>query len=115
MHELSIMKNILEIVLDHGQQAGAEKISRINLNVGAFTDIVPRWAQGYFDMIAKDTIAEKAEIHIDTLPAVIKCRSCGSEAQVDIAHLHMECGSCQSKQVELISGRELRIESIEFE
>lgn len=114
MHELSIMKNILEVVLEYGEQAGAEKISRINLNVGAFMEIVPRWAQTYFDMISENTIAEKAEIHIDTLPAIIKCRSCGQEAQIDLKHLLKKCSNCQSEKIDLISGRELQIDSIEI-
>lgn len=115
MHELSIMKNILEVVLEYGEQAEAKKISRINIIAGAFTEFVPRYAQLYFDMISQNTIAEKAEIHIDTSPAIIKCRLCGNETQVDIRHLHMRCNSCQSEEVELISGRELSIDSIEIE
>lgn len=114
MHELAIMKDILEVVLEYGEQAKAEKISRINLNVGAFTEFVPRWAQTYFNMIAENTIADKAEIHIDTIPAVIKCRSCGTETEIDIKHLLTECSKCQSKQIDLISGRQLQIDSIEI-
>lgn len=114
MHELSIMQNILGIVLEYGQQARAGKITRINLIVGEFTEIVPRYAQMYFDMIAQNTIAEKAEIHVDTSPAIIKCRICGSLTKLDVRHLHMECGTCHSGQVELVAGRELSIDSIEF-
>lgn len=115
MHELSIMKNILEVVLESGEEMGAKKISRINIIAGAFTEFVPRYAQLYFDMISQNTIAEKAEIHIDTSPAIIKCRFCGSETQVDIRHLVMKCNRCHSEQVELISGREIMIDSIEIE
>lgn len=115
MHELSIMKNILEVVLEYGERAGAQKISRINIKAGAFTEFVPRYAQLYFDMISQNTIAEKAEIHIDTSPAIVKCRSCGTETQIDIRHLLKACNSCHSNQIELISGRELSIDSIEIE
>jgi hydrogenase nickel incorporation protein HypA/HybF len=108
------MKNILEVALEYGEQAGAETITRINLNVGAFTEFVPRWAQLYFNMIAQSTIAEKAEIHIDTVPAIIKCRSCGSETQIDLKHLLTKCSNCQSAQIDLISGRQLQIDSIEI-
>lgn len=115
MHELSIMKNILEVVLEAGQQTGAKKISRINVIAGAFTEFVPRYAQLYFDMISKNTIADQAEIHIETTPAIIKCCLCGSETQVDVKHILMMCNSCKSEEVELISGREICIDSIEIE
>ncbi|HWQ75040.1 MAG TPA: hydrogenase maturation nickel metallochaperone HypA [Syntrophomonas sp.] len=115
MHELSIMKNILEIVLKYGEKAEAKKISRINLNIGSFMEFVPRYAQLYFDMISQNTIAEKAEIHIETIPAKIKCNSCGHETEIDIKHLLKACNQCRSEQIELISGRELQIDSIEIE
>lgn len=115
MHELSIMKNILEVVLEYGVQARAQKISRININAGAFTEFVPRYAQLYFDMISQNTIAEKAKIHINTTPAIVKCRLCGQETEIDIKHLIKTCTNCRSEQIELIAGRELQIDSIEIE
>lgn len=115
MHELSIMKNILEVVLEYGEQAEVGKISRININAGAFTEFIPRYAQLYFDMISQDTIAEKAEIHVKTLPAIVKCRECGEEISIDIRHLINTCPNCRSERIELIAGREIEIDSIEVE
>ncbi len=115
LHELPIMENILELALEYGEQAEAEKITKINIVAGAFTEIVPRYAQIYFDMIAQNTKAAEAQIHISRLPAIIKCKICGTETEISVQNLLKTCSNCQSKQIELISGQQLMIDSIEIE
>lgn len=115
MHELGIMKNVLEVALEYSEMNCVKKIQAINLSVGALSDIVPQYAQMFFELIAKDTVAENAKINIEKIPAKIRCRSCGTETEMDINHLINECDKCGSKSIELISGREFRVNSMEVE
>lgn len=115
MHELGIMKNVLEVALEHGEQQQVSKILAVNLEVGALSDIVPEYAQMFFELISKDTIAEKAKIVIEKIPARIKCRSCGAVIEMDISNLLHACDQCDSQSIELISGREFRMVSMEVE
>jgi len=105
----------MDVVLEHAKKANAEKVSKINLEVGALSDIIPSWAQLFFDMISKNTIAEKAQLIIDKKPAKIKCHSCGQEIEMDVNHLLYSCNECGSEKIELISGNEFRIISIEIQ
>ncbi|HWQ75578.1 MAG TPA: hydrogenase maturation nickel metallochaperone HypA [Syntrophomonas sp.] len=114
MHELSIMNQVMDIVIEHAETAHAQKVCKINLEIGALSDIVPRWAQMFFDMVSQDTLAETAELVIDSKPAAIKCRSCGKETTMDINHLLYSCRECGSEKIELISGDQFRITSIEI-
>ncbi len=114
MHELSVMSNILDIVLEYAGKNGATRVSKIYLVVGDLSDLVPEWMQTYFDFVSKDTIADKAELHITRVPAVLKCRSCSFEFTLSRENWQFSCPSCSASDVELLSGREFTVESIEI-
>lgn len=115
MHELSIMEHVFDIVLEHAQQANAQKVRTVNLSIGALSDILPRWAQLYFDLVSKDSIAENAKLVFNVIPAIIRCRSCGNEFEFDRDHPQYFCSKCHSKYVQLVSGKEFRITNIEVQ
>ena len=109
------MSNILDIVLEYAGKAGAKKVSKINLNVGDLSDLIPEWMQRYFEFVSKDTIAEKALLEINRIPAVIRCRQCDHEFTLNRENWQFSCAKCQSSDIELVSGREFTVESIEVE
>ncbi len=115
MHELSIMGNILDIVLEHAAAHSVKRVSRISLEVGELSDIIPEWMQTYFDFVSKDTIAEKAVLSIDRVPAVLRCKSCANEFTITRENFQFTCTACDSADVELLKGREFKILSIEVE
>ncbi|MEQ8202024.1 MAG: hydrogenase maturation nickel metallochaperone HypA [Syntrophomonadaceae bacterium] len=115
MHELGIMANVLDIALEYAEQNDVKKIRAINLEIGELSDIVPKIAQDFFGFIARDTIAENAILKIETIPARIRCRDCGTENDLDMDRPIYTCIECGSKSLQLISGREYRIASIEVE
>lgn len=115
MHELGIMKNVLEVALEYAEKNEVKKIRAINLTIGALSDIIPEYAQMFFELIAKDTIADNAKIIIEKIPARIRCRSCGTEIEMDLDHLLYSCSQCGSESIELVSGREFRVTSMEVE
>lgn len=115
MHELSIMGNILDIVLDHAARAHAKRISRINLEVGELSDLLPDWMQTYFDFVSRDTIADRAELTIAKVPAVLRCRVCRREFTMTRDSWQFFCPDCDSADIEIVTGREFKIISIEVD
>jgi len=109
------MSNILDIVLEYAGKAGAQKVSRINLLVGDLSDLIPEWMQTYFDFVSKDTIAENAKLEINRIPAVIRCKKCSHQFTLEKENWQFSCPQCQSAEIELVSGREFTVESIEVE
>lgn len=115
MHELSIMGNILDIVLDSARQNNARTVKRIQLRIGALSDVIPEWAQTYFDMLSKDTMADGAVLDIEKVPVVIKCKQCQNEFSFTKDDWQFSCTKCGATDIELLSGRELTVSSIEIE
>lgn len=86
---------------------------KINLKISEIMSIVPECVNFYFNVLSKGTIAENAKLEIELIPTMGKCMSCKKEFLVeDLAFI---CPDCLSRDVEMISGRELTIVSMEVQ
>ena len=113
MHELSIVESLLSVALEHAEKAEAEKILKINLVVGELAGVVRESVEFYFTFLSKDTVASQAIIHFNWVPAKFRCRNCGEIFVPE--RLSYTCPSCGDRQLDVIAGRELYIESLEVE
>lgn len=116
MHELSVMKSILDIVVKHAEINHVRKVRAIELKVGMLSDLEEEWMQRYFDYLSKDTIAAKAELRIQWNPIIFQCRECSTSFEIERTGLQeAACPSCGQKKLTLVSGREYRIKNMEVE
>ena len=113
LHELSITENILSIALEKAEEAKASRVSRINLVIGELSGVVDDCVEFYFGFLSKDTIAAQASLSFHHTPIQLRCRNCNSVFSPDNGD--WTCPNCQNQEVEIISGRDLYIESIEVE
>ncbi|MGD0780864.1 MAG: hydrogenase maturation nickel metallochaperone HypA [Dehalococcoidales bacterium] len=113
MHEASITESMLSLALEKAVEAKAGKITRINLVVGELSGVVPDCVQFYFDHISKNTIAEGAALNFEVKPTQIRCRKCNTVFTP--ANHEWACPKCHETSVEIASGRECYMESIEVE
>ena len=113
MHELAVTENILSIVTRHAGDSKASKVTDIHLVIGQLSSIVDDSVQFYWDIIAEDTICEKAQLHFSRIPARFHCLDCDHE--YEIPQSLTPCIKCGSMNVELLTGEEFYVESIEIE
>lgn len=113
MHELSITQSILEIALRYAEQAGARRITRLNLVIGDLSNIVGDAVQFYWDIVGKGTIAEGATLHFERVPATLRCLDCNRAFPLD--GREYACPSCGGERIALAGGDDFRLESIEVE
>ena len=113
MHELSITQSILSITLEQAKAAQANNINKINLIIGELSGVVDECVQFYFDLLSKDTIAAEASLSFDRPPTKLRCRNCDITFLPD--NLDWACPNCQEQKIEIISGRECYVESIEVD
>lgn len=107
MHELSIAESVVETVLE---RTGDRAVSAVRLEVGRLCGVVPDALQFCFELAVAGTPLEGAVLRIDAPPGRAHCRECGQDFTVDDLILLCECGSAA---VEVVSGRELTVRSVE--
>jgi hydrogenase nickel incorporation protein HypA/HybF len=113
MHESSITESLLSLALSKAAEAKAKKITRINLVVGELAGVVPECVQFYFEIISKDTLADGAALCFERKPTRIRCRKC--EKEFTPLNHDWACPDCHELSMEIVSGRECYMESIEVE
>jgi len=113
MHEMGIALEIIDIATASiPPEARSVKVERVNLKVGKLSAVVPDSLRFCFDIVSKDTPLAGAELVIEETPVVARCRDCG--ARWTIAEPVFTCQACESGTLEILSGRELDIVSIEI-
>ena len=113
MHEMGVAMQIIEIATASIPKTMAlARVERVNLKVGKLSAIVSDSLRFCFEIAAKDTPLERAELKIDEIPVVAHCNDCGF--QWTIEEPVFTCKKCTSGSIELLAGRELDIESIEI-
>jgi len=105
--------NILRIVEQSVPPGEDLRIKTIHLRVGKLTAIVPQSLRFCMEVVTKDTLAEGANLDFTEVPLVVECSECGQETEIE--RPPFKCSACESDQVEIISGREMIVESIEVE
>jgi hydrogenase nickel incorporation protein HypA/HybF len=112
MHEMGIALQIIEIATASlPVDLGAARVSKINLKIGKLAAVVPESLRFCFSVAIKDTLLKDAVLVIEEIPVVARCKDC--QAQWTINEPVFVCKTCQSGSLEILSGRELDIESIE--
>lgn len=107
MHELGITRNIVAIV---SENAGNKTVSRVTLDIGKLSAIMPDAIRFCFDICSKDTPLENARLEINEIPGQGRCDVCGNNINLELPYGQCECGS---RQITCIAGEELKIREME--
>ncbi|CAE6784182.1 MULTISPECIES: hydrogenase maturation nickel metallochaperone HypA [Nitrospira] len=106
MHELSITRNIVAIV---NERARGAKVTQVTLEIGQLSPVIPDAIRFCFDVVAKGTLLEGAQLEVIEVPGHGQCRDCGRD--VELRHLVARC-SCGSSNLVRLSGEELNIKQM---
>lgn len=113
MHELSVTKGIIKLCIEEGEKHKVKKINKINIKVGELTGLVPNCISYYFNIAAKGTIAEEAEIVIEKVPVSIQCETCSFEGKLGKNQYY--CPKCNGSKYKIIKGREFYLDTMEVD
>ena len=106
MHELAIAESVVSTVLE--RTGGRVRVVR--LRVGRLSGVVPDALTFCFELAATGTALEGARLEIAEQAGRAHCRACDSDFAMRDEFLLCDCGSAD---VELLSGRELQVTSVE--
>jgi hydrogenase nickel incorporation protein HypA/HybF len=85
-------------------------VTGVHLRVGKLSGVLPDAMRFCFDLISDGTTLSGAELLIEEPPGITHCRICGQDATMPDMIPLCPCGSAD---VEIISGRELMVTSVE--
>lgn len=113
MHEMGIAMQVAEIatasIPDDMKDA---QVERVNLKVGRLAAVVPESLRFCFEIITKETPLSGVKLNIEVVPVVARCKECNTEWTV--TGPAFICEKCNSGSIELLSGQELDIISVEI-
>ncbi len=107
MHELGLTMQVVSVV---SQRAGEARVSRVVLEVGKLAAVLPDAMAFCFELCAAGTPLEGASLEIVEVPGVARCRACDGRVELERPVGQCRCGS---RELEWISGDELRIREME--
>ena len=83
------------------------------MKVGHLRQVVPSALSFSFGLVAEGTPVEGADLEMEEVPAVGLCRKCSTESR--LVNFPLQCGACEGFDLEILSGEELLVESLELE
>jgi hydrogenase nickel incorporation protein HypA/HybF len=110
MHELSISSAIVATAVAH---ASGRRVSVVSVRIGHMRQAVPSSLRFYFEIVARDTVVEGAELELEVVPGRLRCNACEHDWSVESPAFR--CPQCRSGDVAVLSGSELEVESIQVE
>ena len=115
MHEMSLVRSVVDIVLEHAKKTQAREVRAVHLVIGEGRDVVQDYMDGLFKFLARDTVAARADLVIRTTPLTVRCNRCGHVFPIDFARPETwVCPECAApRDYKLNSGMEFVIDSIE--
>jgi hydrogenase nickel incorporation protein HypA/HybF len=113
MHEYSVTKSLVDLCNREADKNNIKMIAKINLKIGKFTGFSPDSIEFYFEHLKVNTKCSNAKIEFEETPIKIKCHNCGKQHVIDEPILL--CPNCGSGEIDLLTGREFLVTSIEGE
>ena len=113
MHELALCQALMTQVETIAREHRAQRVTAITLGMGPLSGVEAQLLQHAYPIASAGTVAEDAELSIQTTPVCVRCNSCGetSEARVN----RLVCGHCGDWRTDLVSGDELLLVSVELD
>lgn len=107
VHELAITQQIVELVVE---RVRGVHVRRVVVQIGKLSAVLPEAVRFCFDVAARGTPLEGAELVIDEPSGQVRCRACGIEFALEEPFGVCACGSVE---LEWLAGTELNILEVE--
>jgi len=109
MHEYSVTCDILKTVLEMSQ---GKEVKKITLVIGDMSSIIDDSVKLYWELLAENTLAEKAELEFKRIEGKFICNNC--KCEFPIKHSDFKCPNCGGETFKISEeSKYFYIESIE--
>lgn len=95
------------------RQADGRRVAKVRVRVGHLRQVVPSALEFSFGLVAEGTPLEGAELEMEEVPVSARCGGCGRRG--GIPDFPLQCRACGSSELEILTGEELLVESLDLE
>lgn len=113
MHELSIAESLIDMLEENGLTHHFTRVTKITLEIGVLAGIESASLFFCFAAVAQNTLAEGAQLVIESQPAIAICEHC--QQQLSVTNYYDPCPYCGQPRVKILQGEEMIIKSLEVE
>mgnify|MGYP000977343632 CR=1 FL=1 len=112
MHELAAASRLIDVLADAARRAGVPRVLGVRVAIGELSCLDPDTFAFAFEVASRGGPAAGCALEIARVVARLKCRTCGRERG---GHLLDACPGCGAMGVDVLEGREARIERVRLE
>jgi hydrogenase nickel incorporation protein HypA/HybF len=112
VHELAVCQGLIGQVARVAREQRASQVHAVTVAVGALSGVESGLLERAFTIARAGTVADQAQLHVETLPARIACGECAAEA--DVPANRLLCPRCANWRVRVVGGEELVLTHVEL-
>lgn len=113
MHELSLCEGIVQSLESAAKTNGYSKVKTVWLEIGHLAGVEKDALKFNFDIVTRNTLAENACLKIIDIPGTAWCLPCAE--LVSVSQRFDCCPKCESYQLQITGGDEMKIKELEVE
>lgn len=109
MHELSLCQAIAEVVKPYAE---GRKVEVVRIRVGTLRQVVPESLSFCWTLVRDYADMPCAELELEVVAARVDCHTCGRNSTISSRWSPL-CRHCESADVEILSGNEFLVTSLD--
>lgn len=110
MHEIGVLFEIIKTVENFAKRNDVKKVETLVLQIGELSSMIPRYMKNLYPATIEGTILQGSELEIEVLPANALCKECNKV--FNLVSNNGICPKCETKDWELLGGKEFYIKEI---
>ncbi len=110
---MSVADSLVELIEEERRRQAYSRVTRIWVKIGALGHVEPAALRFCFDAVSRGTIAEGAQLELETVAGEGRCPGCGRTGP--ITERYEICRACGNCHVQMTAGDELRLAELEVE
>lgn len=113
MHERSLVQDLLRQVERLMREHGARRLLKVSVSAGEFSGVEPELLRLAFEELAPESAARGAVLELAEVPLEARCGECDHLFRV--RRFRFQCPQCRGRQVTVVRGEGLVLESVTLE
>lgn len=109
VHELALCEAIAGVVKTHAE---GRHVDVVRVRIGALRQVVPESLSFCWTLVRDAENMPDAELELECVTAAVRCQECGEQSEITSAW-SIWCPKCDSTDVNVLSGNEFLVTSLD--